>query len=111
MVGIKCLDGIILGAEKLVFSKLLVEGTNKRIYNVDNTIGCVLGGRVPDGRNVMTRARQESSEYLKQFSMMGIGCGCHGRITLTDMDTIEKSNLNQLYLHLFYNKLFSLFLL
>lgn len=69
MVGIKCLDGVILGAEKLVFSKLLVEGTNKRIYNVDNTIGCVLGGRVPDGRNVMTRARQESSEYLKQFSI------------------------------------------
>ena len=37
-------------------------------------------------------------EYLKQFAMMGIGCGKSGRITLTDMDTIEKSNLNRQFL-------------
>jgi ubiquitin-activating enzyme E1 len=37
-------------------------------------------------------------EYLKQFAMMGIGSGETGRITLTDMDTIEKSNLNRQFL-------------
>jgi ubiquitin-activating enzyme E1 len=38
-------------------------------------------------------------EYLKNFAMIGIGCGTHGgHITLTDMDTIEKSNLNRQFL-------------
>ena len=41
IIGIRCKDGVILAAEKLLFSKLLVEGTNKRIYNIDKTIGMV----------------------------------------------------------------------
>jgi len=36
-----CKDGIILGSEKLVFSKLLVEGTCKRIFNIDSQLGIV----------------------------------------------------------------------
>ena len=30
-----------MGAEKLLFSKLLVPGSNKRIYNIDTNIGMV----------------------------------------------------------------------
>lgn len=30
--------------------------------------------------------------------MMGVGCGAGGSITITDMDTIEKSNLNRQFL-------------
>ena len=41
-MGIKCKDGIVLGAEKLLVSKLLIEGTNRRIHNVDSHIGLVL---------------------------------------------------------------------
>ncbi len=38
-------------------------------------------------------------EYLKNFAMIGIGSEKYGgRITLTDMDTIEKSNLNRQFL-------------
>ncbi|CAO2618040.1 Protein unc-79 homolog [Lemmus lemmus] len=33
-------------------------------------------------------------ELLKNFSMIGLGCGEDGEITVTYMDTIEKSNLN-----------------
>lgn len=37
-------------------------------------------------------------EYLKNFAMMGISCGENGHLTITDMDTIEKSNLNRQFL-------------
>ncbi|XP_056665926.1 ubiquitin-like modifier-activating enzyme 1, partial [Monodelphis domestica] len=37
-------------------------------------------------------------ELLKNFAMMGLGCGEGGDITVTDMDIIEKSNLNRQFL-------------
>ena len=35
---------------------------------------------------------------LKNWAMMGVGCGPAGMVTITDMDTIEKSNLNRQFL-------------
>jgi len=35
---------------------------------------------------------------LKNWSLMGLGTGSEGRIFVTDMDTIEKSNLNRQFL-------------
>jgi ubiquitin-activating enzyme E1 len=37
-------------------------------------------------------------EMLKNFAMMGVGCGKDGHIYVTDMDSIEKSNLNRQFL-------------
>ena len=37
-------------------------------------------------------------EMLKNWAMMGLGCGDKGCVHLTDMDTIEKSNLNRQFL-------------
>jgi ubiquitin-activating enzyme E1 len=37
-------------------------------------------------------------ELLKNFAMMGVGCSDRGKIIITDMDTIEKSNLNRQFL-------------
>lgn len=37
-------------------------------------------------------------EMLKNWAMMGLGSGPNGKITVTDMDTIEKSNLNRQFL-------------
>ncbi|XP_074248483.1 ubiquitin-like modifier-activating enzyme 1 [Saimiri boliviensis] len=37
-------------------------------------------------------------ELLKNFAMIGLGCGEGGEITVTDMDTIKKSNLNRQFL-------------
>ncbi|OBS73779.1 hypothetical protein A6R68_15683, partial [Neotoma lepida] len=37
-------------------------------------------------------------ELLKNFAMIGFGCGEDREITVTDMDTTEKSNLNQQFL-------------
>ena len=40
-VGVRCLDGLILGVEKLLVSKLLVEGSGDRIHAIDDHIGVV----------------------------------------------------------------------
>ncbi len=40
-----------------MFSKLLVSGTQPRIYHVDRHIGMVVGGKIPDGRHIMNYAR------------------------------------------------------
>ena len=37
-------------------------------------------------------------ELLKNFALMGLGAGTEGNITVTDMDFIERSNLNRQFL-------------
>ena len=37
-------------------------------------------------------------EMLKNWAMIGLGTGPNGQITITDMDSIEKSNLNRQFL-------------
>ena len=43
-MGVRCKDGVILGVEKLVASKMLIPGTGKRIHTVDEHIGAVSSG-------------------------------------------------------------------
>lgn len=81
-MGVKCKDGVVLGAEKQVFSKLLVEHTNKRIYNIDRAVGAVIGGKIPDGRHLITYARNESSKYFKDFSVPISGRTLSDRLSL-----------------------------
>jgi molybdopterin/thiamine biosynthesis adenylyltransferase len=37
-------------------------------------------------------------ELLKNFAMMGLGASPEGKIVVTDMDLIERSNLNRQFL-------------
>jgi hypothetical protein len=41
VVGVKCVDGVVLGVEKLITSKMLVPGSDRRIMNVDLHCGVV----------------------------------------------------------------------
>jgi 20S proteasome subunit alpha 7 len=72
----------LLGAEKQVFSKLLVDHTNKRIYNVDRAVGVVITGKIPDGRHIMTYARNEASKFFKDFSVPISGRTLSDRLSL-----------------------------
>jgi 20S proteasome subunit alpha 7 len=40
-IGVRCKDGVILGVEKMVQSKMLVAGSGRRIHSVDEHIGAV----------------------------------------------------------------------
>ncbi|NIG59322.1 ubiquitin-like modifier-activating enzyme 1 [Pontoporia blainvillei] len=49
-------------------------------------------------RYFLVGAGSVGCELLKNFAMIGLGCGEGGAVTITDMDTIEKSNLNRQFL-------------
>lgn len=40
-IGIRCKDGVVLAVEKVITSKLLKPGANKRIATVDRHLGAV----------------------------------------------------------------------
>lgn len=40
-IGIRCKDGVVLAVEKIITSKLLKPGANKRVATVDRHVGVV----------------------------------------------------------------------
>lgn len=62
-IGIKAKDGIVLAVEKIVNSKLLVPGKNKRIQTIDRHIGVAYSGLLPDGRHFVNRGRDEAQSF------------------------------------------------
>ena len=66
-IGIRCKEGVVLAAEKIVTSKLLKPNANKRIATVDRNAGIVTSGLLPDGRNLTSRARDEASSWRRTY--------------------------------------------
>eukprot|EP00270_Netrium_digitus_P021783 TRINITY_DN9547_c0_g2_i1.p1 TRINITY_DN9547_c0_g2~~TRINITY_DN9547_c0_g2_i1.p1 ORF type:complete len:251 (+),score=53.72 TRINITY_DN9547_c0_g2_i1:167-919(+) len=62
-VGVCCKDGVVLGVEKLIVSKMLVEGSNRRTFAVDRHAGMAIAGLVADGRQIVNRARSEANNF------------------------------------------------
>ncbi|CAL5221453.1 g3645 [Coccomyxa viridis] len=63
VVGIKCKDGVVLGVEKTIVSKMLEKGSSRRTFAVDRHAGVAVAGIVADGRQVVNRACEESRSY------------------------------------------------
>ncbi|ODQ66841.1 N-terminal nucleophile aminohydrolase [Nadsonia fulvescens var. elongata DSM 6958] len=68
-IGIKFKDGVVLAAEKIVTSKLLVPNSNKRIQTIDKHVGVVYSGLVPDGRHFVGRGRDEASSWRSTYKV------------------------------------------
>jgi 20S proteasome alpha/beta subunit len=84
-IGLRVKDGVVLAVEKLVHSKLLVPGANRRIQTIDKHIGLVRGhtnciycihtlgvgqataGLLADGRHVSNRARDEAASHREVY--------------------------------------------
>jgi len=64
---IRVKNGVILAVEKIIVSKMLVEGSNKRIFNADRHVGVAAAGLVADARQLVNRARSESVNYLNFY--------------------------------------------
>ncbi|KAJ3077723.1 hypothetical protein HDU99_001012, partial [Rhizoclosmatium hyalinum] len=62
-IGIRAKDGVVLAVEKLVASKLLVPGSNKRIGTADTHIGIATAGLLADTRHIVSRTREEAQQY------------------------------------------------
>ncbi|KAG2237006.1 hypothetical protein INT48_001773 [Thamnidium elegans] len=62
-IGLRVKDGVVLAVEKLVQSKLLVAGANRRIQSADLHIGIATAGLLADGRHLVNRARDEAQAW------------------------------------------------
>jgi len=65
-IGLRVKDGVVLAVEKLVVSKMLEPGTNKRLHTADRHVGVAISGLVADGRQLVKRAQAEALNY-RQF--------------------------------------------
>ena len=66
-IGILCEDGVVLGVQKPLLQKLLVETFSQRIHTVATNAGVAMTGFVPDGRQVVNRAREESASFVENY--------------------------------------------
>jgi len=66
-MGIACKDGVLLLSEKVRLYKTIVKGSNKTIHSITPTSGMAICGHLPDGRNLIARARQEAKGYFQNF--------------------------------------------
>ncbi|GBC53813.2 N-terminal nucleophile aminohydrolase [Rhizophagus irregularis DAOM 181602=DAOM 197198] len=66
-IGLRVEGGVVLAVEKLVQSKLLVPGSNRRIQTVDTHIGVATAGLLADGRHIINRARDEAESHRDIF--------------------------------------------
>ena len=69
MIGIRCQDGVVLGVEKLIRNKMLVTDSYRRIFTTSMNSGLAIGGLLPDGRQLVDRARDEASGYDSNFGI------------------------------------------
>ncbi|CBZ55554.1 putative proteasome subunit alpha type 3 [Neospora caninum Liverpool] len=68
-MAVVCQDGILFAVEKPKPSPLLLPTCLRRIAAVTETIGIAVAGLAADGRQIVTRARQEAEEYKKTFGV------------------------------------------
>ena len=56
-----------MGVEKLLLSRMLIPGTNRRIHTVDRHLGMAVAGLSADGRQLVNRAREEAQSYKGNY--------------------------------------------
>ncbi|KAI0033775.1 20S proteasome subunit [Vararia minispora EC-137] len=66
-IGLRVKDGVVLAVEKLIQSKLLIPGANRRIQTIDRHMGFATAGLVADGRQLANRSREEGRSLRSQF--------------------------------------------
>jgi len=67
VVAAKCKDGIVMAVEKMVRSKLLVEGSNRRSFAIHRGAGMSVAGFQADARQIVLRARSECEQYKNSY--------------------------------------------
>ncbi|KAK9768127.1 putative proteasome subunit alpha type-7 [Basidiobolus ranarum] len=68
-IGLRVKDGVVFAVEKIIQSKLLVPGSNKRIQTVDRHIGVATAGLIADARHIVNRTREEAQSYRDNYSV------------------------------------------
>ncbi|KNE64348.1 ubiquitin-activating enzyme E1 [Allomyces macrogynus ATCC 38327] len=61
-------------------------------------VGSAFVDKLRNARELVVGSGAIGCELLKNLALSGVGTGANGHITVTDMDSIEKSNLNRQFL-------------
>lgn len=79
-IGVCCRDGVVLAVEKILTSRMLEQHSNNRIHNVDRQAGICVCGLLPDGKNIVSRARDEAANNRNVFSNPILGSVLASRV-------------------------------
>lgn len=90
--GVECLN------EPYFPSEESTAPTNSRIDGQVAVFGREFQEKLSNLRYFLVGAGAIGCEHLKHFAMLGVATGPQGQIIVTDMDIIEKSNLNRQFL-------------
>eukprot|EP01012_Entosiphon_sulcatum_P034311 TRINITY_DN43496_c0_g1_i1.p1 TRINITY_DN43496_c0_g1~~TRINITY_DN43496_c0_g1_i1.p1 ORF type:complete len:245 (-),score=35.84 TRINITY_DN43496_c0_g1_i1:76-810(-) len=82
-LGLCCKDGVVLATEKILASRMLVEGSSKRTFAVDEQAGVAVVGLLADGRAAANKARSECADYRKYYGVPIDGHVLADRIAMT----------------------------
>lgn len=92
-----CFDALECLRDEEAMPKYLSQGSGCRYDSQSIVFGDDVQRRLEDLKFFVVGAGAIGCELLKNFAMMGVGCG-NGELIITDMDLIEKSNLNRQFL-------------
>jgi ubiquitin-activating enzyme E1 len=95
--GYFCFDALECLRDQDSMPKYISQGNGRRYDAQSIVFGDDVQRRLEDLRYFIVGAGAIGCELVKNFAMMGVGCG-NGSVTITDMDLIEKSNLNRQFL-------------
>ncbi|CAA7026809.1 unnamed protein product [Microthlaspi erraticum] len=71
---------------------------NSRYDAQISVFGSTLQKKLEDAKVFVVGAGALGCEFLKNLALMGVSCGVQGKLTVTDDDVIEKSNLSRQFL-------------
>lgn len=72
--------------------------SNSRYDAQISVFGSKLQKKLEDAKVFMVGSGALGCEFLKNVALMGVSCGNNGKLTITDDDVIEKSNLSRQFL-------------
>lgn len=92
-----CFDALECLCDEHAMPKFISQGSGSRYDAQAIVFGDDVQRKIEDLKFFVVGAGAIGCELLKNFAMMGVGCG-NGELIITDMDLIEKSNLNRQFL-------------